>query len=142
METMTHRRRAEIAAEKWSLFRPRLDLVAPDLFLNTMLDRRTWEACPIDCMESLGNIYGSRSQICCSKGKTYRDAQLGEHIHSVTVEYALEHEVVCRSEPTEEKRGESAVATTWWCHSRHNGMYPPAQTPTHGERDERSLPWI
>jgi hypothetical protein len=107
-----------------------------------MLDQRTYEACLIDCIESLGNIYGSRSQICRPKGKTYRDAQLGEHIHSVAVEYALEHEVVCRSEPAEEKRGESAVATTWWCHSRHNGMYPPTQTPTHGERDERSLPWI
>jgi hypothetical protein len=41
-----------------------------------MLDRRTGETHPIDCMEYLSNIYGNRSQICCSKSKTYRDAQL------------------------------------------------------------------
>jgi hypothetical protein len=36
--------------------------------------RRTWEACPIDCMETLGNIYGNGSQTCRPKGKTYIDA--------------------------------------------------------------------
>jgi hypothetical protein len=25
-------------------------------------NRRTWEACPIDCMETLGNIYGNGSR--------------------------------------------------------------------------------
>jgi hypothetical protein len=85
--TTTHHRRAEIAAKKRSPFMPHQGLATPDLFLDTILDWRTLEACPIDCTESLGNIYGSVSQTCRSKGKTYRDAQLGEHIHSVAVEY-------------------------------------------------------
>jgi hypothetical protein len=76
METMTHCRRAGIAAEKWILFRPHRCLATPDLFLDIMLDRRTWETHLIDCTESLDNIYGNRSQICRPKGKTYRDAQL------------------------------------------------------------------
>jgi hypothetical protein len=37
MDTMTHRRRAEIAAEEQSPFRPHQGLAAPDLFLDTML---------------------------------------------------------------------------------------------------------
>jgi hypothetical protein len=37
METMTHRWRAETAAEKQSPFKPHGGLAAPDLFLNTML---------------------------------------------------------------------------------------------------------
>jgi hypothetical protein len=37
METMTHHRRAETVTEKRSLFRPHRGLVAPDLFLDTML---------------------------------------------------------------------------------------------------------
>jgi hypothetical protein len=57
METTTHRRRAEIAAKKRSLFKPHRDLAALDLFLDTMLDRRTREACLIDYTEALGNIY-------------------------------------------------------------------------------------
>jgi hypothetical protein len=52
----------------------------------------------IDCTEALGNIYGNGSQICHPKGKTYRDTQLGELIHSVAVEHAPEHEVACGSE--------------------------------------------
>jgi hypothetical protein len=52
-------------------------------------------------MEILGNIYEKGTQICCSRSKTYRDAQLGELIHSFTVEYASEHEVICRSVPAE-----------------------------------------
>jgi hypothetical protein len=71
-----------------------------------MLDQRTWEACPIDCMEGLSNIYGTGSQTCHPKGKTYRDVQLEELVHSVMVEHALEHKVVCKSKPTGEKRGE------------------------------------
>jgi hypothetical protein len=71
-----------------------------DLFLDTMLSRRTWEACPIDCTEDLGNIYGNISQTCHSKGKTYKDAQLGEIVPSVTIEHAPEHVVICWCEPT------------------------------------------
>jgi hypothetical protein len=52
------------------------------------------------------NIYGNISQTCRPKGKTYRDAQLGELIHSVTIEHAPEHEVACGSKPAGEKRGE------------------------------------
>jgi hypothetical protein len=62
METTTQRQRAEIAAEKRSPFRPHRGLAALVLFLDTMLDRRTGETHPIDCTESLGNIYGNGSQ--------------------------------------------------------------------------------
>jgi hypothetical protein len=62
-----------------------------------MLDRRTWETCPIDCTEGLDNIYGNRSQTCHPKGKTYKYAQLGEPVHSIAVEHALKHEVIYRS---------------------------------------------
>jgi hypothetical protein len=86
---------------------PHRGLAAPDLFLDTMLVRRTWKACPIDCMEGLGNIYRNGSQTCHPKGKTYRYAQLGELVHSVVVEHAPEHEVSCGSEPVGEKRGKS-----------------------------------
>jgi hypothetical protein len=103
METMTHRRRAEIAADKRSPFRPHKGLVAPDLFLDTMLNRITWEACLIDYTEALGNKYGNRSQICHPKGKTYKDAQLRELVHSVVIEHVLEHKVICWSEPAGEK---------------------------------------
>jgi hypothetical protein len=40
METTTHRRRAEIAAEERSPFRPHRGLAAPDLFLDTMLTEK------------------------------------------------------------------------------------------------------
>jgi hypothetical protein len=75
-----------------------------------MLDWRTCEACPIDCTEGLGNIYGNESQTCRPKGKTYRYAQLGELVHSVTVEHATEHEVICRSKPAGEKYEEGETA--------------------------------
>jgi hypothetical protein len=107
---MTHCRQAKIAAEKQNLFRSHRGLAAPNLFLDTMLDRRTWEACPTDCMEGLGNIYSNESQIYRSKGKTYRYAQLGELVHSVAVEHALEHEVICGSKPAAEKHGEGETA--------------------------------
>jgi hypothetical protein len=42
------------------------------------------------------------------KGKTYRDAQLGELIHSVAVEQLPEHELACEREPAGE-RGEGEV---------------------------------
>jgi hypothetical protein len=35
---------------------------------------------------------------------------MGELVHSVTVEHTPEHEVICGSEPTGEKRGEGATA--------------------------------
>jgi hypothetical protein len=73
METTTWHRRAEIVTEKWSLFRPHRYLATLDLFLDTILDRRTEEARLIYCTESLGNIYGNRSQIYHPKGKTYID---------------------------------------------------------------------
>jgi hypothetical protein len=76
-----------------------------------MLNRRTWEACPIDRTEALGNIYENGSQTCRLKGKTHRDAQLRELVHYITIEHAQEHEVVCGSEPTGEKRGEGETAT-------------------------------
>jgi hypothetical protein len=53
-------------------------------------------------MKTLGNIYGNGSQACRLKGKTYRDAQLGELVHSVMVELAPEHEVIYWREPTGE----------------------------------------
>jgi hypothetical protein len=43
-------------------------------------------------------------------GKTYRDTQLDELVHSITVEHAPEHEVVCESELTQEKHGEDETA--------------------------------
>jgi hypothetical protein len=43
METTTHRRRAETAAEKRSPFGPRRGLAAPNLFPDTA-NHRTWEA--------------------------------------------------------------------------------------------------
>jgi hypothetical protein len=71
-----------------------------------MLDRTTGETCPIDCTKFLDYIYGNRSQTYHSKGKTYIDAQLGELIHSVVVEHAPEHEVICESKPVGEKHRE------------------------------------
>jgi hypothetical protein len=87
-----------------------------------MLDRRTWEACPIDCTKGLGNIYRNRSQTCHPKGKTYRYAQLGELVRSVTVEHAPEHEVTYVCEPIGEKRGEGETAAErdmWQHRSSH-----------------------
>jgi hypothetical protein len=75
------------------------------------LDRRTCEECPIDCTEGLGNIYGNGSQTCRPKGKTYIYAQLREFVHSVVVEHALKHEVICGSKPTGEKHREGETAT-------------------------------
>jgi hypothetical protein len=61
METMTHHRRAKIATKKRSPFKPHRCLADLDLFLDTMLNCRTWEACPIDCMKALDNIYENGS---------------------------------------------------------------------------------
>jgi hypothetical protein len=57
-------------------------------------------------MKTLGNIYRNGSQACYPKGKTYRDAQLGELVHSIAVDHMPEHEVACLSEPVGEKCGE------------------------------------
>jgi hypothetical protein len=78
-----------------------------------MLNRRTWGTCPIDCTEVLGNIYGNGSQICHPMSKTYRDTQLGELVHSITVEHASEHEVICERNPIGEKHREGETATGW-----------------------------
>jgi hypothetical protein len=75
-----------------------------------MLDQRIWEACPIDCAEGLGNIYGNGSQTYHPKGKTYRYAQLAELVYSVAVEHVVEHEVICRSKPVGEKHREGETA--------------------------------
>jgi hypothetical protein len=69
MDATTHRWRVEIVAEKRSLFRSHRDSAAPDLFLDTMLNRRICEACPIDCTKGLSNMYKNRSQICRPMGK-------------------------------------------------------------------------
>jgi hypothetical protein len=61
-------------------------------------------------METLGNIYENRSQVCHLKVKTYRDAQLGELVHSVTVERAPEHGVAYKGEPVGEKHGEGETS--------------------------------
>jgi hypothetical protein len=52
----------------------------------------------MECMpnllyENLGEDMRERIQTRHLKGKTYRDAQLGELIHSVAVEQLLEHEL-------------------------------------------------
>jgi hypothetical protein len=75
-----------------------------------MLNRRTWEAYPIDCMKAMGNIYGNGSQTCHLKGKTYRDAQMEEIVHSVVVEQTPKHEVIYGSEPVREKCAEDETA--------------------------------
>jgi hypothetical protein len=73
-------------------------------------NQRTWEACLIDCMETLDNIYRNGSPACHSKGKIYRDAQLRELVHSVAIENAPEHVVTYGSEPAGEKCGEGETA--------------------------------
>jgi hypothetical protein len=62
-------------------------------------------------MEALGDKYKNGSQSCHSKSKTCRDAQLGEPVHSIVIEHMSEHEIICESEPTGEKRGEDETAT-------------------------------
>jgi hypothetical protein len=52
-----------------------------------------------------------REQIhaCHPKGKIYRDAQLGELVHSVAVDQLPEHELTCGSEPAWERGEGEAV---------------------------------
>jgi hypothetical protein len=61
-------------------------------------------------METLGNIYGNGSRYVTPNGKTYRDAQLRELIHSITIEQLLEHELTCGSEPACERGEGEAIA--------------------------------
>jgi hypothetical protein len=49
-------------------------------------------------------------QTCHPKGKTYRDAQLEELVHSIAVEQLPEHELACGSEPAWEREEGEAVA--------------------------------
>jgi hypothetical protein len=89
---------------------PHRGLAVLNIFLDTMLDRRTWEACSINCTEGLDNIYVNESQTYRLKGRIYRYAQLGELVRSVAVEHALEHKVIYGSKPTGEKHGEGETA--------------------------------
>jgi hypothetical protein len=59
---------------------------------------------------NLGQYIRERIQTCHPKGKTYRDAQLGEFVHSVAVEQLPEHELTCGSEPAWERGEGEAVA--------------------------------
>jgi hypothetical protein len=62
-------------------------------------------------MEGLRNIYGNVSQTCHPKGKTYIYTQLGELVHSITVEHTPEHKIICGSKLAVEKHreGETTV---------------------------------
>jgi hypothetical protein len=59
---------------------------------------------------NLGQHIRERIQTCHPKGKTYKDAQLGEFVHSVAVEQLLEHELACGSEPAWEREEGEPVA--------------------------------
>jgi hypothetical protein len=59
---------------------------------------------------NLGLHIWEQIQICHPKGKTYRDAQLGELVHSVAVEQLLERGLACGSEPAWKRREGEAVA--------------------------------
>jgi hypothetical protein len=59
---------------------------------------------------NLGQHIRECIQTCHPKGKTYRDAQLVELVHSVMVEQLPEYELACGSEPAWECREGEAVA--------------------------------
>jgi hypothetical protein len=59
--------------------------------------------------DNIGQHIRERIQTCHPNGKTYRDAQLGEFVHSITVEQLPEHEFACGSEPAWERREGEAV---------------------------------
>jgi hypothetical protein len=59
--------------------------------------------------ENLGQHIRERIYTCHPDGKTYRDAQLGELVHSVAVEQLPEHELACGSEPAWERGEDEAV---------------------------------
>jgi hypothetical protein len=60
MKAITHRRQAEIAAEELVQASPRFSCFRP--ISRHYTNRRTWEACPIECIKALGNIYGNGSR--------------------------------------------------------------------------------
>jgi hypothetical protein len=60
--------------------------------------------------ENLVQHIRERIQTYHLKGKTYKDAQLGDLIHSVAVEQLSEHELACGSEPAWERGEGEAVA--------------------------------
>jgi hypothetical protein len=60
--------------------------------------------------ENLVQHIRERIQTCHLKGKTYRDAQLGELVHSVAVEQLPDHELACGSELSWECGEGEAVA--------------------------------
>jgi hypothetical protein len=59
METTSHHRRADIAVEKRSPFRPHRGLAAPDLFLDTMLNQRTWEHARLTVLKPCATYTGT-----------------------------------------------------------------------------------
>jgi hypothetical protein len=59
---------------------------------------------------NLGQHIRERIQTCHPKGKTYRDAQLRELVHSVAVEQLSEHELACGSKPAWERGEGETVA--------------------------------
>jgi hypothetical protein len=109
MEATTHRWRAERAAEERSPFRPHRGLATPDLFLDTMLTGEHRRHARLNVWKPWVT-YTERIQTCHPKGKTYRDAQLGELVHFTVVEQLPEHEVACGSEPAWERKEDEAVA--------------------------------
>jgi hypothetical protein len=48
---------------------------------------------------NLGQHIRGQIETCHLKGKTYKDAQLGELVHFIMVEQLPEHELACGSEP-------------------------------------------
>jgi hypothetical protein len=60
--------------------------------------------------KNLGQDIQERIQTCHPKGKTYRDAQLEELIHSIMVEQLPEHKLVCGREPAWEREEGETVA--------------------------------
>jgi hypothetical protein len=60
--------------------------------------------------ENLEQHIRERIQTCHPKGKTYRDTQLGEIVHSVVVEQLSEHKLAYGSEPAWEHGEGEAVA--------------------------------
>jgi hypothetical protein len=59
---------------------------------------------------NLGQHIRERIQTYHPKGKTYRDAQLGELVHSISIEQLPEYELACESEPAWEHGEDEAVA--------------------------------
>jgi hypothetical protein len=79
---------------------------------------------------NLGQYIREQMQICHQKGKTYRDAQLGELVHSVAVEQLSEHELACGSEPVWERGEDEIVAEQ----QPHRALACEATTSSRGRR--------